>query len=87
MASRAALPDWPRLMGDDLAAQYLQISATTLRALNITPRHIGRRVLWDRHDLDRYIDRLADQPMSAEDEEAESAEVERRFLEKRRRRG
>lgn len=87
MASRAALPHWPRFMGADLAAAYYQISANTFRALGIKPRRIGRRVLWDRHDLDRHADRLDDQPLSGRDEETEAAEVERRFLERRGRRG
>lgn len=78
------LPAWPRLMGVDLAAGYFGVSANTFKALNIQPRTIGRRVLWDRLDLDRYADRLGDQPLATADRVAEAAEVERRFLERRR---
>ena len=77
------LPHWPRLMGIDLAARYLGVSPTTFRSLNIKSRPIGRRVLWDRLDLDRYADALGDQPLSIDETAAEAAEIERRFLEKR----
>lgn len=78
------LPHWPRLMGVDLAARYLGVSPTTFKSLNIKSRPIGRRVLWDRLDLDRYADALGDQPLTIQDTAAEAAEIERRFLEKRR---
>lgn len=78
------LPHWPRLMGVDLAARYLGVSPTTFKGLNIKSRPIGRRVLWDRLDLDRYADQLGDQPLSVQEATAEAAEIERRFLEKRR---
>lgn len=81
---RSFLPNWPRLMSADLACRYLGISPGTFRSLNIRSGNIGRRVVWDRVDLDRYADRLSDQPLSPIDRQAETSEVERRFLERRR---
>jgi len=82
--SRAALPDWPRLMSEPLAAQYLSLGATTLRSQGPQPKRYGRRVLYDRRDLDRWADRLGGQPLTVAEQTQEAAEVERRFLEKRR---
>lgn len=82
--ARPVLPDWPRLMRIELAAPYLGVSPSTFRSLDIPPRSIGKCVLWDRADLDRYADRLANQPLAEPERLAEAAEVERRFLERRR---
>lgn len=84
MTSRSVLYYPPRLMNAEQAAAYFSISVNTFKALNIKPRSIGRRTIWDRLDLDRYADRMADQPLAAVDEQHEAAEVERRFLEARR---
>lgn len=81
---RQRAPHWPRLMRDDLAAVYLGISATTLRERGPKPKSVGRRVLWDIKDLDRWADRLDGQPLDEADESKEAAEIERRFLESRR---
>lgn len=82
--NRTALPDWPRLMCDELAALYLGIGETTLRASGPEPKRLGRRRLYDRHDLDRWADRLGGQPLTVAQQRQEASEVERRFLEKRR---
>jgi hypothetical protein len=71
-------------MSEDLAARYLSIGTTTLRINGPQPRRMGRRVLYDRHDLDRWADRLGGQPLTVQESKAEAAEVERRFLAKRR---
>ena len=84
MTGERALPDWPRLMGIELAAAYVSLSETTLRAKGPTAKKYGKRVLYDRHDLDRWADRLDGQPLDEKDELEESAEVERRFMERRR---
>lgn len=84
MTARAALPDWPRLMGAPLAAAYIGLSETTLRAVGPRPREVGKRRLYDRIDLDRWADRLGGQPLTVQERVAEASEVERRFLEKRR---
>jgi hypothetical protein len=83
--NRAALPDWPRLMGEDLAASYVSLSATTLREHGPAPKRFGKRRLYDRHDLDRWADRIGGQPLTMPEMKAEAAEVERRFLNGRRR--
>lgn len=80
---RTALPDWPRLMSEPIAARYLSISPNTLRAKGPQPKRQGRRVLYDRKDLDRWADSLGGQPLDDGDLEDEAAEVERRFLESR----
>lgn len=81
------MPNWPRLMDANLASAYLGLSATTLRAKGPAPREYGKRRLYDRIDLDRWADRLAGQPLTAQEQQQEASEVERRFLEKRRARG
>jgi hypothetical protein len=81
--NRAELPDWPRLMGEELAAAYVSLSATTLRERGPEPRRLGKRRLYDRNDLDRWADRLGGQPLTVPEQHREAADVERRFLEKR----
>lgn len=82
--NRAGLPNWPRLMGVDLASAYLGISATTLRGKGPAPKEYGKRRLYDRIDLDRWADRLGGQPLTVPEQHQEAAETERRFLERRR---
>ena len=82
-AARPTLPDWPRLMSEPLAADYLSISATKLRANGPKPKRWDGRILYDRRDLDRFADRLDGQPLDSDDARDEAGEVERRFLERR----
>jgi predicted DNA-binding transcriptional regulator AlpA len=54
------MPDWPARMGEDMAAIYLGVSETTLRAGVASgryPRPIreGKRLLWARCQLDRFV--------------------------------
>lgn len=54
------MPDWPARMGEDMAALYLGVSETTLRAGVASgryPRPVkeGKRLFWARLQLDRYI--------------------------------
>jgi hypothetical protein len=72
-------------MSERQAADYLSIGTTTLRSEGPEPKRWGRRILWDRHDLDRWADRLGGQPLTAVEQGREASEIERRFLEKRRR--
>jgi hypothetical protein len=81
--ARLELPDWPRLMSEDLAAAYLSIGTTKLREEGPAPKRHGRRVLYDRRDLDRWADALNEQPLSEADQVREAQEVERRWREKR----
>lgn len=80
---RDILPDWPRLMDEPLAARYLSIGTTTLREHGPQPKRYGRRRLYDRRDLDRWADRLGEQPLDDKAREEEAAEEERRFFERR----
>lgn len=55
------MPDWPARMGEDMAALYLGVSVTTLRAGAVSGRYPrglkdGRRVLYSRRQLDQYVD-------------------------------
>lgn len=74
----------PRLMGLQDAAHYLGIGKTMLLDRGPKAKRLGTRVLWDRVDLDRWADRLGEQPLEDPDDEAEAKDVERRFLESRR---
>lgn len=57
------LPE-PRLLDEDTAAAYLGIGATRFR-MRVQkkelpqPHRDGRRLLWDRKLLDRYVDALS----------------------------
>jgi hypothetical protein len=68
--ARARLPDWPRLMPLRLACAYFGVCDRTFRSLGIAPRRIGRRVLWDRQDLDRFADGMAGTPTRVTDPSA-----------------
>lgn len=81
---RLILPGWPRLMSESMAASYLSIGTTMLREQGPAPKRRGKRRLYDRLDLDRWADRLSDQPLDVREQQEEAREVERRFLEKRR---
>lgn len=78
---------WPRLLSEPDAAEYLSVSRTTLRALEIRARRIGRRVLYDVRDLDRWVDRMGEQPIAHADVAEAMADEERRFFERRAKRG
>lgn len=80
VVARARLPDWPRLMPLALASAYFGVCASTFRRLDIEPRRIGRRVLWDRRDLDSYADQISDPPIVPSNGTPLISEVERRFL-------
>lgn len=78
---------WPRLLSEGQAADYLSIGATTLRALGIRTRRMGRRVLYDIRDLDRFVDLMDGQPLQPVEQARATEDEERRFFEKRRARG
>lgn len=80
---RERRPDWPRLLCEREAADYLSIGTTMLREKGPAPKSLGRRKLWDRRDLDRWADALDGQPLEGKDAIDEAAEVERRFIESR----
>jgi hypothetical protein len=72
-------------MGVDLASAYLGLSATTLREKGPAAKEYGKRRLYDRIDLDRWADRLGGQPLTVPEQHQEAVEIERRFLERRKR--
>lgn len=68
----------------EMAAAYLSRSPTVIRDRGPQPKRDGRSVLYDRRDLDRWADTLGGQPLDEQERLAESAQVERRFMEKQR---
>lgn len=57
----AALPNWPARLSEDLASAYLGVSKTTFRGrwqsrLYPQPVREGKRLLWSRVQLDRFVD-------------------------------
>ena len=62
---RHALPGWPRGLREDLAANYIGLSASSLRAAVKRgeaphPVRLTRaRLVWLREDLDAYLDAKA----------------------------
>ena len=56
----------PALLGEKAAAFFLGIGETKLRELGISRRKLGRRRLYDRRDLEAYVDSL---PYDDEDNE------------------
>ena len=62
--SPADLPNWPRLLSEQLAAAYVGLSINAFRARvgRLWPRaiRIGKRKLYDRAAIDRVVDDLAE---------------------------
>ncbi len=57
----ALMPDWPARMGEDMASLYFGISLTAFRErveAGTYPQPIreGKRKLWSRRQLDRFVD-------------------------------
>jgi len=87
----ASAPDWPRvrwgrLLSEADAAEYLGIGASYLRTLALKSRRLGRRVLYDIKDLDRWVDRMEDAPVENDPASAAAAE-EAAFFQRRQARG
>ena len=66
-ANPRILARWPRLLGIDEAAEYLSIAPKTIRngigpkapcPFPVRHKKYGRRILFDRNDLDAYADSL-----------------------------
>ena len=56
----ALMPNWPARMGEDMAALYLGVSPSTLRAGTAAGRYPkpvkdGKRLLYARVQLDRFV--------------------------------
>ena len=56
MTARLAIQ--PALLGEKDAAAFLGIKETKLRELGLPRRKLGRRRLYDRRDLEAYVDSL-----------------------------
>ena len=57
---RVVIASWPRMLTVELLAAYIGLAPQTVRnnADRIPGRrNLGRRVLWDRHEVDRWLDR------------------------------
>ncbi|MEV5033638.1 hypothetical protein MRBLMC3_002875 [Sphingobium sp. LMC3-1-1.1] len=80
---RAVRARWPRLLKEPEACEYLSIGKSTLRDHGPKPKHLGRAVLYDIRDLDRWADRLDDQPLEESDRKEEAAHVEDAFFRRR----
>ncbi|HEV7658800.1 MAG TPA: hypothetical protein VGO55_03035 [Allosphingosinicella sp.] len=70
----ALMPDWPARMGEDLASLYLGVSQSTFRdrvSAGSYPQPIsdGRRRLWSRRQLDRYVDAQFGLPQTGDPED------------------
>ena len=77
---RSQLPQWPRLMNEEIASRYLSIGHNLLREKGPAPVRLGHRVLWDRRDLDRWADELAGQPLDVTTLDQTQRKVERQFF-------
>lgn len=59
-ANDGAARRWGRLLGVEDAAAYLGVSEGTFRSyVTVRPVHLGKRVLYDRLQLDRFADSLS----------------------------
>ncbi len=68
------MPDWPARMGEDMAALYLGVSVSTLRARSASgtypkPVRDGKRILYARVQLDRFVRAQFGLPMSENEQE------------------
>lgn len=61
----------PGLLREASAAAFLGISESKLRTLRLPRRKLGSKRLYDRRDLEAYIDSL---PYEGEDQEGDDAE-------------
>lgn len=64
MGERATLPFWPRRMRASLAAAYLDVSPSKFHrgvdeGIYPTGKRDGGNMLWDRAELDRWVDKWA----------------------------
>ena len=59
---------WPRLMSVKITAEYLSLSSRTIynglsksaeTPFPIKPKHYGKRVLFEKKDIDEWVDSLS----------------------------
>ena len=68
MENLTVISRWPRLLDIQQTAEYLSIAPKTIRnglgpkavkPFPIKPKRFGKRVLFDKKDLDHYVDTLS----------------------------
>lgn len=80
MADRDSYGYPPRFHSKEEAARYLGVGVTTFLGFGIVPVNIGRRVVWDHQSLDIFADRLVGKPLTGNDRDRASSDVEAAFL-------
>jgi hypothetical protein len=66
----------PGLLTESGAAAYLGVSSSKLRELELPRRMLGRKRLYDRRDLENYIDSL---PYEGEDQNEDEGQCDAAF--------
>jgi hypothetical protein len=66
----------PALLTESGAAAYLGISNSKLRELKLPRRELGRKRLYDRRDLENYVDSL---PYEGEDQTEDEGQCDAVF--------
>ena len=66
----------PGLLTESGAASYLGVSPSKIRELGLPRRMLGRKRLYDRRDLENYIDSL---PYEGEDREKDEGQCDVAF--------
>lgn len=77
--ARYEFPFTPRLLSSALAAGYLGISETHLRTLGLPRRVLGKRRLYDRYELDAFVDGLEFEDSEADQLKKDQKECDRLF--------
>jgi hypothetical protein len=64
-----SLPYWPRMLSRDLACAYLGVTGADFDRLGLEPVQLGKRKVWDRNQLDGFVDSMvsAGAPVSSRD--------------------
>lgn len=76
---RMPLTYQPRLMPAPDAARYIGVSETTLRGLGLPRRVLGKKRLYDRYDLEAYVNDMRYDAEEADTEGGEREECDRLF--------
>lgn len=69
----------PRLLSAPEAARYIGVSETTLRALGLPRRELGKRRLYDRYDLEAFANSLRYDAEEVDTASGERDECDRLF--------
>lgn len=69
----------PRLLPAPEAAKYIGVSETTLRGLGLPRRVLGRKRLYDRFDLEAFVNSMRYDLDEAESGEGDRAQCDRLF--------